>query len=240
METIDIVSLPIKLGDNVLDLGCGEGRHSIAVSYSFPNANIFAIDLDIHSLRAAKEKHRTFLNTQPKAIYIHSSGHDLPFNDNHFDHIICSEVLEHIPNYTDFLDEIYRVLKPKGYLSISVPRAWPEKLCWILSDDYHANEGGHVHIFNKDALIKTVSQRGYALIRSHWAHALHSPYWWLRCMWWRNGKDNIIAKQYHKLLVWDLLKRPRFTQSLERILNPLCGKSIVLYFKKEARNDAPK
>jgi len=40
------------------------------------------------------------------------------------------------------------------------------------------------------------------------------------------------VRTYHKLLVWDLLKRPRITQLLERWMNPVMGKSVVMYFRK--------
>ena len=39
--------------------------------------------------------------------------------------------------------------------------------------------------------------------------------------------------QYHRFLVWDLMDRPAFTRALERVLNPVMGKSVVMYFQKE-------
>ena len=37
---------------------------------------------------------------------------------------------------------------------------------------------------------------------------------------------------YHRLLVWDLMKRPLITRAIDALLNPVMGKSIVLYFTK--------
>ena len=60
---------------------------------------------------------------------------------------------------------------------------------------------------------------------------MHSPYWWLKCAFW--GQDNNpLVKSYHKLLVWDLLDRPLLTRTIERGLNPVMGKSVVMYFQK--------
>jgi len=42
------------------------------------------------------------------------------------------------------------------------------------------------------------------------------------------------VKAYHKLLVWDLMNRPWLTRALDAVLNPLMGKSVVLYFTKPA------
>lgn len=63
------------------------------------------------------------------------------------------------------------------------------------------------------------------------AHALHSPYWWLKCAVGVE-KENALTRAYHRLLVWDMMKRPRLTVTAERLLNPVLGKSLVLYLRK--------
>jgi hypothetical protein len=40
---------------------------------------------------------------------------------------------------------------------------------------------------------------------------------------------------YHRLLVWDIMQRPRLTRWAESALNPLVGKSVALYFEKPVR-----
>ena len=40
--------------------------------------------------------------------------------------------------------------------------------------------------------------------------------------------------QYHRLLVWDLMENPAVTRILEKCMNPIMGKSVVMYFRKEA------
>ncbi|WP_370980176.1 methyltransferase domain-containing protein [Agaribacterium sp. ZY112] len=232
METININQLPIKVGDFVLDLGCGEGRHSIASQWHFPKAKIIALDLNIEDLKTAEKKQNEF---QPlnSTIYLNASAYQLPFASESLDHIICSEVLEHLDDYQQALKEIQRCLKPGGSLSISVPRWWPERLCWLLSKSYHQVPGGHVRIFKGSDLNKNIRQLGFKQQQHYWAHALHSPYWWLRCLFWRQGEQQWLCRQYHKLLIWDLLKKPALTRQLERLLNPVMGKSIVWQFEKK-------
>ena len=232
METINIKTLPIQAGDWVLDLGCGEGRHAIATNWHWPEANVIGLDLNISDLQHAKEKQQNFISNA-NCTWLQGNGENLPFMRHSFDHIICSEVLEHIQHYPLFLAEIQRCLKPGGTLSISVPRYWPEKICWFLSKPYHQVDGGHLRIFNAKKLISLITQHHFKLTRQHWAHALHSIYWWLRCLFWKQGENFFPCRLYHQLLVWDLLKRPALTRHLENALNPIMGKSIVCYFEKQ-------
>jgi SAM-dependent methyltransferase len=77
----------------------------------------------------------------------------LPFTDAAFDRVIASEVMEHIPNDSGAMHELARVLRPGGTIAVTVPAWLPEKVCWMLSDEYHAPfvEGGHVRIYTADA-----------------------------------------------------------------------------------------
>ena len=56
----------------------------------------------------------------------------------------------------------------------------------------------------------------------------------LKCLFWKNRDSNWLVAQYHRLLVWDLLEAPAFTRLLEKSMNPIMGKSVVMYFRKEA------
>lgn len=236
MQTIDIERLTCRQGGILLDLGCGEGRHSIGIHWARSDLQVIGVDLCQKDVQSAQQKAKDFF-TQDKTGdgVLHwsvANGLTLPFADNTFDAVVCSEVLEHIPDVHGMLIEIRRVLKPDGHLAVSVPRYWPEAICWKLSDAYHQVKGGHVRIFKQHILQKTIENLGYQLDNSHWAHGLHSPYWWLKCAFWSNPNHWLI-EQYHRLLVWDLMKRPWLTQALEKILNPICGKSVVMYFSAE-------
>ena len=236
MQTVDFKHFELNDGDVVLDMGCGEGRHVIS-AYVEGNITSVGIDLGFHDLVTTKQKFDDFAepdNSQKSFGLANADAMSLPFADNTFDKIICSEVLEHIPDYHTALQEIERVLKPGGLFCASVPRAWPEKICWYFSEEYHQVEGGHLRIFDGVALRKQIQGMGFDFYKRHWAHALHSPYWWLKCAFWDNADDNILVKSYHRFLVWDLMDQPWITRTMERLLNPAMGKSVVLYFQKAA------
>jgi len=194
------------------------------------------LDLSLRDLHCAAQRFEPFASLNPHSFFCLQQGdaRQLPFVDQSFDKIICSEVLEHLEDYGAVLREIKRVLKPNGILGISVPRAWPEKICWALSADYHQVEGGHIRIFNAKHLQAEIEQLGFSLIHRHWAHALHVPFWWLKCLWWKQ-QNSWFLKLYHRFLVWDLLQKPWFTRRLEQGLNPILGKSLVMYFKCRGR-----
>lgn len=233
MQTIDFKKIKIRDGEKILDLGCGEARHAIAAAYHHPQTHVYYVDLDWQDLHEGKQRLENFFADQKiQTLGIQGNGLSLPFANDSFDHIICSEVLEHIPNFEGMLEEIDRILKPEGSLSVSVPRYWPEKICWWLSKEYHQVEGGHIRIFRQKVLTNTILHRHYTKVHKHHAHALHVPYWWLKCAFWQYGDDFWATRWYHRMLVWDLLKRPVITQTLDKILNPLMGKSVVLYFNK--------
>jgi len=237
MLTIDFKRLDLQPGDRVLDLGCGEGRHCISAYILHEHIDVVGVDLNQKDLGTAQQRFQEFAeaeNPNKQFALFCANGLALPFADNSFDKIICSEVLEHIPDYKAMLGEIDRLLKPDGLLAISVPRSWPEKICWQLSEAYHLVKGGHIRIFKADALHREVETYGLSRYARHWAHALHSPYWWLKCLFWEQGDEQWLVKTYHRMLVWDLMKKPWLTQNLERLLNPILGKSVVMYFKRDA------
>jgi ubiquinone/menaquinone biosynthesis C-methylase UbiE len=236
VQTIRLDSLQLHPHHRVLDLGCGEGRHALAAYWFGAAHHVVAVDLSERDVITARSRHEDFAQNDPNKhlnIFV-SDGLKLPFADASFDVVICSEVLEHIPAYQAMLAEAKRVLKGNGILAISVPRAWPERICWWLSSAYHQVEGGHIRIFQAAALRDEIEKLGFRCFQQHGAHALHVPYWWLRCLFWHKGADFAPVRWYHRMLVWDLLRQPRLTRILDTLLNPVMGKSVVFYFIKDS------
>ena len=90
--------------------------------------------------------------------------------------------------------------------------------------DYHYIPGGHVRIYRRSQLRERFEEVGLELVASHHAHALHSPYWWLRCLVGVDNEQCWAVRGYHRLLVWDITARTPFTRLPEAVLEPGAGK----------------
>ena len=234
---MDFARLGLQPGVRVLDLGCGAGRHAFEALRR--GASVLALDADEGELKpvaamfaAMREAGEVPPGGQARALAGDATAMPLP--DASVDVVIAAEVLEHIPADQAAIAEIARVLRPGGLAAVTVPAWLPERVCWALSADYHNVPGGHVRIFTRKELTAKLARAGLAPGGHHHAHALHSPYWWLKCAVGVDDDEALLVRWYHRFLVWDLMKRPRATRLLEDALNPLIGKSAVFYAAKRA------
>ncbi|WP_395695561.1 class I SAM-dependent methyltransferase [Nocardioides sp.] len=245
MLTVDFDRLGLRPGERVLDMGAGGGRHAFEMYRR--GADVVAFDMDADELAGVLEifgamKEQGEVPEGANADIKQGDALELPFADGEFDRIVAAEVLEHIHADVDAIRELVRVLRPGGTMAISVPRWLPEVINWRLSDDYHNAPGGHVRIYTDHELIDKVTKAGRpndgrpgdAMIfegKSH-AHGLHAPYWWIKSAVGVSNDEHFLARTYHKLLVWEIMKQPRVLQLASRVIDPVIGKSMVLYFRK--------
>mgnify|MGYP001250796771 CR=1 FL=1 len=251
MLTADYDRLGLRSGDLVLDLGCGFGRHAYEALRR--GASVVACDLGVDELRQVRAVAGVMhdagqvgpTDAGVGTVVLETANGDarrLPFADGAFDRVIASEVMEHIDDDDTAMAELTRVLRPGGTIAVTVPSLFPEKVCWSLSEDYHAPKvaGGHVRIYRRQQVIAMLRAAGMVPTGHHRVHALHSPYWWLRCLVGPNQPiaDSRLVTLYHRLLSWDIEKAPRLTRWTERALNPVLGKSLVVYATKPIEESA--
>jgi len=242
MLTVRFDELGLQPGDLLLDMGCGAGRHAFesfrlgarTVAFDYSAAELKDVGGLFAAMREAGEA-----GAGPGSMAATANGDALclPFADNTFDRIIASEVLEHVSDDQQALHELFRVLKPGGTIAITVPAWLSERICWALSDEYHAPfvEGGHVRIYSEPELRAKLRATGLRPGAAHHAHALHAPYWWLKCAVGPTNDENPLVKAYLQLLTWDIMGTEpvsTVTKLTERLLNPLLGKSLIVYATK--------
>jgi SAM-dependent methyltransferase len=233
--TVDFDRLGLQPGERLLDMGAGGGRHAFEAYRR--GADVVAFDQDADELARVREwfgamKEAGEVPAGAEADVKEGDALALPFADGEFDRIIAAEVLEHIPADIQAIGELVRVLRPGGTLAVSVPRWFPEVVNWKLSEEYHSNPGGHIRIYTEEELRDKVTRAGLVFDGRGFAHGLHSPYWWIKCAVGVRNDDHPLAKAYHRLLVWEIMKNPKPLQWAGKVLDPLIGKSLVLYFTK--------
>lgn len=238
MLTVDFDRLQLFAGDTLLDMGCGGGRHAFAALRR--GAAVVAFDADDGELKDVRATVGAMAEagelpdgapggqTQGDAL-------KLPFADESIDRIVASEVLEHIGADEAAIAELVRILEPGGRMAVTVPTRFPERISWALDYHYHDTPGGHVRIYRQHELEQKLADAGLWLRGSHHAHALHSPYWWIRCAGGVDRPERFLARKYHDLLVYQLTHNPRSLAFADRVLNPVLGKSLILYTQKPTR-----
>ena len=244
MLTIKFDQLGLVPGDRVLDVGAGFGRHVFECARR--GADVVALDYAEDEVVQTRATLGGMVDAGEIDLdrfkgVLRGDATKLPFADDSFDVVITSEVLEHIQDDVTAIAEMVRVLKPGGHFAATVPAWLPEKINWMLSDEYHApkSEGGHVRIYSATELSAKLRTAGLDLRGHHRAHALHSPYWWLKCAVGPRNDDNVAVRRYREFLEWDIMEQPTVTRVADQVLSPVLGKSIVFYGVKHGHHVGP-
>lgn len=166
LENLELPDQPVK----ILEVGCGRGFYLRATSDSNPHAEVAGIDLGGKYLQRA----RLFANS-PRVTVLQADATSLPFENEEFDRVVCSELLEHVPNHLGVTQEINRVLKPGGIAMFSVPcKTYPflwDPLNWtlekLLRRHVPANIwwlagiwADHVRLYDMDEFVSVIQASG--------------------------------------------------------------------------------
>jgi SAM-dependent methyltransferase len=234
--TVDLERLEIRPGETLLDAGCGEGRHCFGALER--GARVVGLDLDLASLRPAVGGLRTRGEELGSlGAMIQGNTFHLPFRDESFDKVICSEVMEHVHDYTAAARELARVTKPGGALAVTIPTATSENLYLRVGDDYFESPGGHIRIFRPRQLAEGLAAAGLATVGVGFAHALHTPYWVLRSIaGLPRADESALVRAYRLFLI--RATASKVMTALEDVLNYCFPKSLILYAEKRIRRGA--
>ena len=162
-----------------LDLGCGDGEITEAVAKAVGAREVYGVDVDGEALRRAEVR-------GIKTFVLDLSRDMLPFNDNSIDLVTAFEVIEHLMNPDNMLREVFRVLKPGGYLLLSTPNlaSWVNRIIFLLGyQPYNAEvsteilagvpwrtysftkPSGHIRPFTLRALKELLTYHGFKLVK---------------------------------------------------------------------------
>lgn len=228
--TVDLERLDVRPGHRLLDAGCGEGRHCFGAMVR--GANVIGLDLDFDAIRDPAGILRKRGEEQDRlGAMLQGDAFHLPFADQSFDRIICSEVMEHVHDYRGAVRELARVAKPGARIAVTIPTATSEHLYLRLGDEYFESPGGHIRIFRPRDLAEGLAAAGFDTLGCGFAHGFHTPYWMLRSVMHLPDADKSrLVRAYREFLI--RATASKWMDRLEGLLNYVCPKSIILYGQK--------
>lgn len=165
--------------ERYLDLGCGDGELTLQIAHLVKAKEVVGVDISEEALEKARDR-------SIKTYKIDLEKDPLPFMDNYFDLITAVEVLEYLRTVDNVLSESFRVLKPGGFLLVSVSNlgSWINRLLLLFgyqpmhtepSMKYHVglpivgirrkpNYAGHVNLMTFKALCSLLKAYNFVII----------------------------------------------------------------------------
>lgn len=162
-----------KKPTRLLEIGCGRGFYVNALTEFEQLKRIDGIEIEPTYLAKAKQA-----ITSKKVYLVGASAYALPYASQSFDMVLLTEVLEHLEDESLALQEIRRVLKPGGWLLVTVPSVdfpfWWDPLNWLLMHccQTHINQkiwwlagiwAGHQRLYSAKQLTQEIKKAGFAI-----------------------------------------------------------------------------
>lgn len=144
--------------NKLLDVGCGTGNLLSRIRLEYDDVEIAGVDLSPDMLEIARKKLGDKVNLRV------GDSEDLPFPDDNFDMIICTDSFHHYPHPDNVLNEFRRVLKPKGGLIIADPYA-PRIFRQLINLYFSHSKGGDVKIYSEAEISKLLVNTGLKSIK---------------------------------------------------------------------------
>ena len=169
LKRLDVVFGKLLQGINLrglefLEVGCGLGYFS-KKAFTL-GARVTGIDVGENLINKSKQK-------VPQGKFFVASISNLPFKDETFDMVLCTEVIEHVENQNKGFKEIYRVLKTDGLFVITTPNKIFKTLFDFLSlvgiRPYH----GHEKWFYSWQFKKILTKTGWRIIKKYYFNFLY-------------------------------------------------------------------
>ena len=146
----------LRAQDRVLDLGCGAGRFSALAAAS--GASTTGVDVAETALERARAAHPDL------DFRLVPFDGPLPLEDNSFDLVWASEVIEHVADTAAWLSEVRRVLAPRGRLLITTPAHGRLRLLLHGIERYSDPQGDHLHLYTARSLRGLLGEFGFTQV----------------------------------------------------------------------------
>lgn len=154
---LGFIDFPAK---TILDVGSASGWFISKIQEKFPKTKCYGIDIYDKAIIHGKKLY-------PKIAFAVADARKMPFKNESFDVVVCTEVLEHVDDPKSVLLEIKRVLRKDGVGVIELDSgSWLFSLSWFLWRKFHGKvwKDAHVHSFNSKKLERIIDSCGFDII----------------------------------------------------------------------------
>ena len=146
----------------LLDIGCGTGYLINMLSKDY-NAEYIGLDLSPEMIKQAKSKNIK------NAIFVEGRSDEIPFDDNTFNIVTCSQSFHHYPDTDKAMQEARRVLKPGGLYILSDTGVGFFKMLGVKIDDFiyrHFSNTGDCNVSYMEKTIRDMERNGFMIVKA--------------------------------------------------------------------------
>ena len=147
----------VRAGDRALDVGCGTGEFTAALAQA--GAVAVGVEVADAAIERARARHP---GLDFRLVPIDGP---LPFEDNSFDLVWASEVIEHVADTAGWLSEVRRALAPAGRLLVTTPSHGRLRVAVFGMERFSEPLGDHLHLYTKESLRELLDEFGFSEIR---------------------------------------------------------------------------
>lgn len=217
----------------VLDIGCGFGE---SLGYhQARGCEVWGVEAD-ENIRRVSDKY---------GYKVHIGLFDpLMYEENYFDYVTMSQVIEHITDPVETLQGIARILKPGGSVILSTPNAsgWGAKIFGKYWINWHAPY--HLQFFTTNSMNLAAEQAGLGIKKActitssawlfyQWIHLATYPVEGDVSCFWSPNKANLTISKKIGIKLLSLLHRSKINHLITRLFDALgCGDNFVFILKK--------
>jgi len=234
LRTIDLDLLGLERGERILDVGCGSGRHLLDAGRR--DCHAVGVELGAEDFRTVKVYLYLLAGEgglRARVNLLVASGERLPFADGSFDRVVCTEVLEHVPNDRLLVNEFVRVLRPGGTIAVSVPDTYAEAITWWLLALQRFRLEEHLRIYRRRQVVDLLKAVGLQIYTRRYRHSLESLRWLLIWMSVEDeGAVKSISDTWEDFLTDRTVEDSAVLRFIDDIGNHVLPKSMVLYARK--------
>lgn len=220
--------IPISPDDVVVDMGCGAGGNSLFCAKR--GARVIAFDIDPQVVTTVSGR---LEGEAPGGFEAHvSDANPLPLADGSASRILCTEVLEHVDDPDQVLQELYRIGKPGALYLLAVPDPRQEHLQERIAPPSYFEKPNHIRIIER-ADFSAMAERAGLIIKEHTQYGFFWSIWW--ALFWPCKVS--LAQPDHPVLnhwteAWRALLSTHEGRQLKQELDAFLPKSQVIVAQK--------